>query len=174
MEAGGVIAQKQAIRGELRTALRALRDDAEQRAERSSLVVARLCRLVAAHPDVASAMVFRALPSEPQLGAFVEWCDGAGITVVAPRVAGTELEPEGYASGADSGIAVGELDLVLVPGLAFTPDGRRLGRGGGHFDRFLPRLRSDCLTVGVCFAEQLRDDLPTEPHDVAVDRVVSA
>ena len=59
------------------------------------------------------------------------------------------------------------LDVVVVPGLAFTPDGRRLGQGGGHYDRFLPRLRPDCVTIGACFAEQVVADLPTEPHDVA-------
>ena len=53
------------------------------------------------------------------------------------------------------------LDVVVVPGLAFTADGRRLGQGGGHFDRFLLRLRPDCLRIGVAFREQLVDDLPT-------------
>jgi 5-formyltetrahydrofolate cyclo-ligase len=61
----------------------------------------------------------------------------------------------------------------VVPGLAYAPDGRRLGQGGGHFDRFLPRLRPDCVTVGVCFHEQLVDDLPTSAHDARVDRVVT-
>ena len=60
-----------------------------------------------------------------------------------------------------------------MPGLAFTADGRRLGQGGGHFDRFLPRLRPDCLRIGVAFREQLVDDLPTSPHDIAVDVVIT-
>ena len=65
------------------------------------------------------------------------------------------------------------LDVVVVPGLAFTPDGGRLGQGGGHFDRFLLRLRPDCVTVGVCFREQLLEQLPTAAHDVHVDHVVT-
>ena len=64
------------------------------------------------------------------------------------------------------------IDLVLVPGLAFTPEGGRLGQGGGHYDRFLPTVRPDCATVGVCFAEQLVDHLPGEPHDHVVHVVV--
>ncbi len=64
-------------------------------------------------------------------------------------------------------------DLVIVPGLAFTADGGRLGQGGGWYDRFLSRIRPDCTTVGVCFVEQLLDALPTEPHDIAVDHVVT-
>ena len=66
-----------------------------------------------------------------------------------------------------------ELDVVVVPGLAFTADGRRLGQGGGHYDRFLPRLRPDCITIGTCFAEQLVADLPTTDDDVRVDHVAS-
>jgi 5-formyltetrahydrofolate cyclo-ligase len=65
------------------------------------------------------------------------------------------------------------LDIVVVPGLAFTRDGERLGQGGGHFDRFLTRVRGDCLRIGVAFQEQLVDRLPAERHDVAVDRVIT-
>jgi len=65
------------------------------------------------------------------------------------------------------------LDVVIVPGLAFAVDGRRLGQGGGHYDRFLPRLRAECLTIGVCYAEQLVADLPNDTHDVAVHLVVT-
>ena len=67
----------------------------------------------------------------------------------------------------------GMIDLALVPGLGFTRRGSRLGRGKGHFDRFLPRLRADCFKVGVCHNVQLLDDLPTEPHDVPMDAVVT-
>jgi 5-formyltetrahydrofolate cyclo-ligase len=72
-----------------------------------------------------------------------------------------------------------EIDVVVVPGLAFTPDGRRLGQGGGHFDRFLAALdvgdgrSTPPLLVGVCFHEQVLDDVPTEPHDRHVDLVVT-
>ena len=52
------------------------------------------------------------------------------------------------------------LDVVVVPGLAFTRRGDRLGQGGGHFDRFLTRLRGDCLRIGVAFHEQLVAALP--------------
>jgi len=63
--------------------------------------------------------------------------------------------------------------LILVPGLAFTPMGERLGRSMGFFDRFLAQRRSDCPAVGVCFAIQLLETLPTEGHDYLVDLVVS-
>jgi len=64
-------------------------------------------------------------------------------------------------------VALSEIDLVLVPGLAFTTAGHRLGRGGGFYDRFLasPSLRA--VTVGVCFSCQKISDeaLSTDPHD---------
>ena len=64
-------------------------------------------------------------------------------------------------------------DVVVVPGLAFTVDGHRLGQGGGWYDRFLAARRSDCVTIGVCFRPQLLDRLPTEDHDVILDAIVT-
>ena len=57
--------------------------------------------------------------------------------------------------------------------VAFTADGRRLGRGRGYYDRYLgdPAFRG--FRVGVCYAHQLVDDLPVEPHDVRMDRVIT-
>jgi 5-formyltetrahydrofolate cyclo-ligase len=69
-------------------------------------------------------------------------------------------------------IDVGEIDLVIVPGLAFTPAGDRLGYGQGYYDRLLPRVSAP--TVGVCFEDQLVDEMPLAPHDVRVGAVVSA
>ena len=63
---------------------------------------------------------------------------------------------------------------MVVPGLAFTLDGRRLGYGGGYYDRFLAALPASATTVGLCFREQLVDDLPLDPHDLAVALVITA
>lgn len=63
-------------------------------------------------------------------------------------------------------------DLILVPGLAFTPDGRRLGRGGGYYDRWLATQRG-IPTLGICFSCQLVDTLPVESHDVRVDAILT-
>ena len=63
-----------------------------------------------------------------------------------------------------------ELDAVLVPGRAFDLAGHRLGRGGGHYDRLLARLRPDARAraVGVAFSEQVVPRVPAEAHDRAV------
>ena len=66
------------------------------------------------------------------------------------------------------------LDLALVPGVAFDRHGNRLGQGGGYFDRLLARLPGTTATVGLCFDFQLLDHLPTDPHDQAVQAVLSA
>lgn len=65
-----------------------------------------------------------------------------------------------------------KIDVVLLPGLAFDRKGRRLGYGAGYYDRFLPRLRKDCVKIGLCFALQIFDEIPHEPHDVQVDYLV--
>ncbi len=54
---------------------------------------------------------------------------------------------------------------MLVPGLAFDEQGYRLGRGAGHYDRLLPRLRSDAVCWALCLSCQLLSRLPIEPHD---------
>jgi len=61
-----------------------------------------------------------------------------------------------------------EIDLVIAPGLAFDPRGYRLGYGGGHYDRYLSRLREDCTRVGIGFHLQL---LPTVPHGPGDERL---
>lgn len=63
-----------------------------------------------------------------------------------------------------------EVDLALVPGMAFDPSGRRMGRGGGFYDRLLPVL--DCPKLGLCYPCQLVDEVPVEDHDVTVDAVI--
>lgn len=62
-------------------------------------------------------------------------------------------------------------DLVIVPGLAFTKKGKRLGRGKGHYDRYLSQYAPH--TISLVFSWQLFEDLPTEPHDVQIDQVLS-
>lgn len=85
------------------------------------------------------------------------------MRVIVPDSTPTAAEP----SDLDS------VDVAVVPGLAFTIDGRRLGQGGGWYDRVLAQLAPTATTIGVCFSQQLVDDLPTEEHDVVLDRVVT-
>lgn len=64
------------------------------------------------------------------------------------------------------------LSMIIVPGLRFGRDGSRLGMGGGHFDRFL-EAHPKALRVALAFKEQVVESLPTEPHDQAMDVLVT-
>ena len=66
-----------------------------------------------------------------------------------------------------------EIDLVLVPGLAFDYQGNRIGFGAGYYDRFLPKLRPDAVIIGVAFSCQLFDNLPSEDHDFKIPLLVT-
>lgn len=63
------------------------------------------------------------------------------------------------------------IDLLVVPGVAFTSGGARLGRGKGYYDRYLGQSGLRAFRVGVCFAHQLVEVLPVEPHDCPMDAV---
>ncbi len=64
-----------------------------------------------------------------------------------------------------------EADIIITPGLCFSADGSRLGRGGGHYDRFLEK--SPAYKIGLCYSFQLAGDIPQRGHDVRVDEVVA-
>lgn len=70
-------------------------------------------------------------------------------------------------------VAPAEIDLMLIPGLAFTRAGARLGRGGGYYDRYLARVSPGVIKIGVCFGVQLIEELISEIHDREVDMVVT-
>lgn len=64
------------------------------------------------------------------------------------------------------------VDVWLVPGLAFAHDGRRIGYGGGWYDRFLAHKRDDARSYGVAYPWQLCDDFESDEYDIAVDEVL--
>ena len=66
-----------------------------------------------------------------------------------------------------------EIDLVLVPGVAFDQDGHRVGYGGGFYDRFLIRLRSDARKIGIGFSLQIIQTAPREEFDLPVEMIIS-
>ena len=76
-------------------------------------------------------------------------------------------------SEAQPRLAPEDLDVLLVPGLAFTTSGDRLGQGGGFYDRFMPKLRASTKRVGLCHGWQVVEHLPTDPHDARVTHVVT-
>ena len=65
-----------------------------------------------------------------------------------------------------------EICAVLVPGLAFSPEGERLGRGAGFYDRFLQR-HPGALRIGVAFQEQIANSIPVDPWDERIDIILT-
>jgi 5-formyltetrahydrofolate cyclo-ligase len=83
-----------------------------------------------------------------------------------------EPKPE-LRSLADRKMDPSELDIAIVPGVAFDRRGARLGYGKGYYDRFLHRLRSDAMKLGFCFECQLFSKIPALPHDIPMNRIVT-
>lgn len=173
--------EKKVIRETMRRLNRAL--DPQRRAAASAAIFAAVERL----PEFRAARtvaVFAALPDEPATDeALARW--GRTRRVVLPRVEGDAMQfygyrPEALSRGAfgifepqgERPCPVGDIDLAVCPGVAFTADGRRLGRGRGYYDRYLGQPAFRGYRVGVCYAHQVVDDLPVEPHDVRMDTVV--
>ena len=173
---------KKEIRERMRRLNRAL--DSRQRLRASAAIFSAVERL----PEFRAARtvaVFAALPDEPATDeVLARWASTR--RVVLPRVEGDAMRfyacrPDALVFGAfgilepqgERPCPAGEIDLVVCPGVAFTADGRRLGRGRGYYDRYLgdPAFRG--FRVGVCYAHQLVDDLPVEPHDMRMDRVIT-
>lgn len=71
-------------------------------------------------------------------------------------------------------VPASELDMIIVPLVAFDRAGARLGYGGGCYDRYLPTLRPDCHIIGIAFDEQRVEHVPTDAHDLPLPNIISA
>lgn len=65
------------------------------------------------------------------------------------------------------------IDLAIVPGVAFAKDGRRLGYGGGYYDRYLRTIHQDIPKIAMIPGAQITDDIPTDTHDLPVDALMT-
>ena len=70
-------------------------------------------------------------------------------------------------------IDAADFDLALVPCVSVSPDGVRLGNGGGYYDRFFAGSRGQCLSLVLCRAQLMCDSIPSEAHDVKFDEIVT-
>jgi 5-formyltetrahydrofolate cyclo-ligase len=179
---------KRALRREHLAARRALRP--EELAAISAAIVARLRSL----PELSTPqrptltlLLYAAQPDEVDPAALALGLP-LDVRVVLPRVVGDELEL--VERRAEAQLVPGafgilepprsarlldpvEIDVAVVPGVAFDVRGGRLGRGGGFYDRLLPRLRPDCVVIGLAPERAVLARVPTEPHDRPVDLIVT-
>ncbi|MEA2105361.1 MAG: 5-formyltetrahydrofolate cyclo-ligase [Bacteroidota bacterium] len=107
-------------------------------------------------------------------------------TIILPSVKGDELElrvfkgMDDMTEGAAFGIKepkelykkeLDQIDLVIVPGVAFDKKNNRLGRGKAYYDKLLSK--TSALKVGVCFDFQMLDSVPADQYDIKMDRIIS-
>lgn len=100
----------------------------------------------------------------------LDWAIYGGDIALRPARLGL-LEPDGATLGTD---AVATADVVLVPGLAVSRDGLRMGRGGGCYDRALARVPVGTFTCVLLYDDEVGLDVPSEPHDRRVVAVATA
>jgi 5-formyltetrahydrofolate cyclo-ligase len=104
-------------------------------------------------------------------GLDLDWAEYEGPDALMSSAKGLR-EPSGPRLGR---AAIGSVDVVLAPGLAVDAEGRRLGQGGGCYDRALTRVPDETAVLAIVFAEEVvPGPLPDEPHDRRVDGVVTA
>lgn len=99
------------------------------------------------------------------------------ISQISDRIRQLEIGPYGLNQPKKDEIRpipCDEMELVLVPGIAFDKCGNRLGRGKGYYDRFLKKLPESALTIGLCFDFQKTESVPTLPHDIPVRKLISS
>ena len=70
-------------------------------------------------------------------------------------------------------IDVKNIDVLIVPAVAYDKNCYRLGYGGGYYDRFIERLRDDAITIGIAFDLQLFDSIPKEEHDAQLNYIIT-
>ena len=169
-------------RARLQSALRTT--DSEERAAWS----AALCRHLEESTQWKSAgtvMLFAPLRYEPDLLPLM----AGGRRWVFPSMEENRIVPRAVADAGElvpgpfgirgpdvercPAVAAGSLDLILIPGLGFSPAGHRLGRGKGHYDRFLADVPAAVWRCGVCFGCQVTVELPRESHDIPMHSLLT-
>lgn len=178
---------KPTLRQILRERLRGLDEGSRQQA------ASEIARHILARCDQADVpfciSLFGGLNNEPDfLPLVLSQIVARGSCAVFFQIEGSELRPRQVRSMDDlrrgqmnvwepadhcPHVAIASLDIVLVPGLAFTRDGARLGRGGGFYDRLLAHPDCRAHRIGIAHDLQLVDSIPLEPHDQRVHQIIS-
>lgn len=131
--------------------------------------------------------LYSSLPDEVYTFDIIHILNDTGKKILLPAVTGDEdMELREYNSDEDLregsfGImepcgshvtAYSDIDVVVVPGMAFDKNGNRLGRGKGYYDRFLEKV-DNAYKIGICFPFQLLEAVPADAHDIKMDIVIS-
>ena len=137
--------------------------------------------------EAETVFLYIAMPTEPDTGAILAAALADGKTVCVPKCIGKhemlavrihgadDLAPGAYGIlepvDCSETIEPAAIDLILVPCVSASRDGRRLGHGAGYYDRFLEGNADKTLCL--CFRKAMRDDIPTDEYDVRMRRVIA-
>lgn len=134
--------------------------------------------------DAKTILLYHSLKDEVRTDKFIErWKDKKNILL--PVVDGEILRLKKYNQSVELSVgAFGieepsgldftnyeEIDLAIVPGVSFDCNKNRLGRGKGYYDRLLPQISA--YKIGLCYEFQISEQIPTEPHDLPMDAVLT-
>jgi len=181
-----VAEEKEALRQKLRTILAEM--SARQKASESTLICEQLIRQPL-WQQARSVLLFHPLPDEPDIRPLITEALRQGKTLTLPRYSATDrLYEAAWVRNRTTDLVPGRfripepapscpsfnlkhLDLTLVPGLGFTLDGSRLGRGNGFYDRLLTRVSG--ATCGIAFDRQITVEVPIEAHDTRLSCILT-
>lgn len=175
---------KKALRAEIRIKKRAM---TAQEIEEKSAALAKAFYETAEYKNAKTIYGYLPYNQEVRTTQMLAHALADGKQVAVPKVYGDEMKfillsdlgqvAKGYAGIpepiADGPVAADPTALVLMPGLAFDPEGHRLGYGGGFYDKFLA-AEPDHPTLALCYDFQMLPHLDTESYDIPVDRVLWA
>ena len=174
---------KKALRAEIREKKRAM---TEQQIAATSEALAQQLYAHPAYQNAKSIFGYLSYNQEVRTMPMLEQAQKDGKRVAVPKVIGDTMIfiwlddlsrvelgycsiPEPIDNGPE---AMDETALVMMPGLAFDPTGRRCGYGGGFYDRYLEQ-HPHHPTIAMCYGFQMFDELETDPHDIPVNYVLS-
>ncbi len=184
---GDLSAVKRATRSRVLAARDALPEDAHRQL---SVTIAERARLLPEMAAAATLMLFASFGSEVDTRQLIVEALTEGKTVCLPRVLAPRLMAAYQIIDPDEDLATGNwgireprdglklmspeaFDAIVVPGAVFDRTGSRYGYGGGFYDSYLPLTRPGVPRIALAFDLQIADLLTTEPHDVAMDVIVS-
>ena len=172
-------------KAELRKQIRLLKQ--QYTAEELKKMSQHAIQCMEAHPSFISAqtvLLYHALSDEVDTTYLIQqYADKK--TILLPTVVGNELELHIFDAESETKTGVfgiiesegqlftdySQIDLAIIPGMAFDKEGNRLGRGKGYYDRLLPQLH--CPKIGLCFSFQYFDSIPYEKHDKSMDEIIT-
>jgi len=159
---------------------------------KSNEIFNRLCSLEQ-YKKAKTVIAYMDYRNEAMTGRFILRCIDDGKTIAVPRVMpGAERELKFYEihnisediefgykgipepkAGILKTVEPSDIDLAVIPGVAFDMERHRIGYGAGYYDRFLLKLRKDCFKIGVAFNMQILNTIPYDEYDIPMDMVIT-